>query len=284
LAWKPDEFELTAQFISPWAIAVHGCLLKSQKPVNLITVYGPQLDADKLLFLQGLKESLADDLPAATPTIIAGDFNLIIQASDKSNHNINRRNMAAFRRFINELQLKDLYLHGRRYTWSNEQQVATMVKLDRVLFNEEWDEAFPSCLLQALSSEMSDHCPILLSCDAGFKPTRHFRFENAWVSQPDFMETVQNAWHSERQQVDPFINLHRKLLTTARALTKWSSNFFSNLDLRAAISSELIFQLDQAMDNRQLSEGERQFRAMLKVNCLGIAAIQRTMWRQRSRI
>jgi hypothetical protein len=131
---------------------------------------------------------------------------------------------------------------------------------------------------------MSDHCPILLSCDAGFKPMRHFRFENAWVSQPDFMETVQNAWHSERHQVDPFINLHRKLLTTARALTNWSSNFFSNLDLRAAISSELIFQLDQAMDNRQLSEGERQFRAMLKVNCLGIAAIQRTMWRQRSRI
>jgi hypothetical protein len=78
--------------------------------------------------------------------------------------------------------------------------------------------------------------------------------------------------------------LHRKLLTTARALKKWSSNFFSNLDLRAAISSELIFQLDQAMDNRQLSKGERQFRAMLKVNCLGIAAIQRTMWRQRSRI
>jgi exonuclease III len=141
LAWKPDEFELTAQFISPWAIVVHGCLLKSQKPINLITVYGPQLDADKLLFLQGLKESLADDLPAATPTIIVGDFNLIIQASDKSNHNINRRNMAAFRRFINELQLKDLYLHGRRYTWSNEQQVAMMVKLDRVLFNEEWDEA-----------------------------------------------------------------------------------------------------------------------------------------------
>ncbi|KAM0901815.1 hypothetical protein ACQ4PT_019723 [Festuca glaucescens] len=38
------------------------------------------------------------------------------------------------------------------------------------------------------------------------------------------------------------------------------------------------------MDRRQLSEEERQFRAMLKVNCLGIAAMQRAMWRQRSRI
>lgn len=209
---------------------------------------------------------------------------MIIQASDKNNMNINRRNMAAFWRFMNDLQLKDLYLHGRRYTWSNEQQAATMVKLDRVLFDQEWESAFPDCMLQALSSEMSDHCPILLSTDAGFKPSRRFRFENAWVGREDFMDTVQSAWSEVPQQVDPFINLHAKLSATARALTSWSSQFVSDMELRAAISSEIILLLDKAMEVRQLSAEERQLRAMLKVNCLGIAAIQRTMWRQRSRI
>ena len=32
--------------------------------------------------------------------------------------------MEAFRHFINELQLKDIYLHGRRYTWSSEKASA----------------------------------------------------------------------------------------------------------------------------------------------------------------
>jgi hypothetical protein len=159
-----------------------------------------------------------------------------------------------------------------------------MVKLDRVLYNQEWDEAFPSCLLQAISSEMSDHCPILLSSDAGFKPVRRFRFENAWASRDDFLPTVQYAWSSIQQQPDAFFNLHAKLAATARELNRWSSQYTNDLELRAAITSELILRLDQAMDSRQLTDEERQFRALLKVNCLGIAAVQRTMWRQRSRI
>jgi hypothetical protein len=159
-----------------------------------------------------------------------------------------------------------------------------MVKLDRVLFNQDWDMAFPICLLQAISLEMSDHCPILLSNDTDFRPVHRFKFKNSWANRDDFLSTVQAAWNSVQSQVDPFINLHAKLSATARALTRWSSDFTNDLDLRAAISSELILRLDQAMDHRQLSEEERQFRAMLKVSCLGISALQRMMWRQRSQI
>jgi hypothetical protein len=108
--------------------------------------------------------------------------------------------------------------------------------------------------------------------------------ENAWANRDDFLSTVQAAWNSVQSQVDPFINLHAKLAATAIALRRWSTDFTNDLDLRAAISSELILRLDQAMDHRQLSEEERQFRAMLKVTCLGISALQRTMWRQCSQI
>ncbi|KAM0877047.1 hypothetical protein ACQ4PT_035764 [Festuca glaucescens] len=38
------------------------------------------------------------------------------------------------------------------------------------------------------------------------------------------------------------------------------------------------------MDKTALSQDERRFRAMLKMNGLGIAAMQRSMWRQRSRV
>ena len=102
-------------------------------------------------------------VPAGHPCIVCGDFNLIAAASEKSSANINRRTMTAFRHFINDLQLLELYMHGQRYTWSNEQANVVMVKLDRVLYNAEWNDLFPACLLQALSSDILDHCPMLLS-------------------------------------------------------------------------------------------------------------------------
>lgn len=107
--------------------------------------------------------------PTGTPIFLEGDFNLIAEAANKNNININRGCISAFRGFTNELQLKDLYLHGRRYTWSNKQERATLVKLDQILFNDAWDARFPRC---TFSSEMSDHCSLLLTCDASFRPSR----------------------------------------------------------------------------------------------------------------
>ena len=41
--------------------------------------------------------------------------------------------MGRFRRLINELELQELELLGRRFTWSNERDAPTLVRLDRVL-------------------------------------------------------------------------------------------------------------------------------------------------------
>jgi hypothetical protein len=55
------------------------------------------------------------------PWVIAGDFNLIYKASDKNNHNFSRAMMGRFRRLIDDLALKEVPLHVRRFTWSNQQ-------------------------------------------------------------------------------------------------------------------------------------------------------------------
>lgn len=51
--------------------------------------------------------------------MIAGDFNLIYRASDKNNSNINRAMMGKFRGLIEDLDLKEIPLHGHTFTWSN---------------------------------------------------------------------------------------------------------------------------------------------------------------------
>jgi hypothetical protein len=70
--------------------------------------------------------------------------------------------MDMFRRCLNDLELKDSTLLGRRYTWSNERDAPMMAKLDRWFGSVEWDDRHPDASLSALSSSLSDHCPILM--------------------------------------------------------------------------------------------------------------------------
>lgn len=76
---------------------------------QITVVYGPQGDAEKLQFLQELKTI---PRPAHGRWLVLGDFNLIYQAADKNNSNLNRRLMGAFKAVIDELNLKEIGLNA----------------------------------------------------------------------------------------------------------------------------------------------------------------------------
>jgi hypothetical protein len=61
--------------------------------------------------------------------------------------------MGHFRKLLDDLALKEIPLHGRKYTWSNQQSQPTLVKLDRVLCSIDWEEMFPNAPLQFAASE-----------------------------------------------------------------------------------------------------------------------------------
>lgn len=146
--WRGDNYSVSIQFFQ-----------ESGQTWWLTCVYGPQGNDEKNLFLQELR-----DIRAACPGpwMVAGDFNLIYKDEDKNNSNLNRAMMGRFRKLINDLALKELPLHGRKYTWSNLQNSPTLVRLDRVLCSMDWENRFPNCILQSMASEDSDHCPLLL--------------------------------------------------------------------------------------------------------------------------
>ena len=52
--------------------------------------------------------------------MVIGDLNLTLHAADKNNNLLDRRMMGRFKRFVDDNALKELFLHGRRFTWSNE--------------------------------------------------------------------------------------------------------------------------------------------------------------------
>lgn len=157
----------------------------------LTGVYGPQGDAQKVDFMHEIVD--VRDLHAG-PWTVMGDFNLLVSPDDKNKEIINRRMMARFRAMLNRLELKELYLNGRRYTWTNERRQPTMEKIDHVFVNNQWEDLYPSNLLTALGLAVSDHCPLLLDLDAEFHVGRRFKFESFWPKADGFQDTVSAAW------------------------------------------------------------------------------------------
>jgi len=129
---------------------------RNNHPWWFTCVYGPQGTEQKIEFLQELRDIRQACLG---PWTIARDYNLIYREEDKSNDNFNQAMMGRFRRLINDLGLKEIPLHGRKFTWTNND---VSIKLDRVLCSVEWEELFSNCLLQFAASDDSDHCPLIL--------------------------------------------------------------------------------------------------------------------------
>jgi hypothetical protein len=160
---------------------------------------------------------------------VAGDFNLILDAAAKNNTRLNHRMMGQFRDLLNDLELKEQVLIGRRYTWTNERRQPTMERLDRWFCTVDWDLAHPECLLQALSSSMSDHYPIMMSTNISFHRKSRFHFQAHWPRIVGFREAVAAWWFAEEQHPDPFIDLQQRLKSTARVLTRWSQRRIGNV-------------------------------------------------------
>lgn len=143
------------------------------------SVYGPQVYADKIRFLEEIVQVGSN---IQLPWILNGDFNLVCYEDERSTHRFNRRLANRFRHTINSLGLHDMPLVGRRFTWCNEQAHTVMAWLDRLLFNNAWEDIFPISDLLPLSSSIPDYYPLLLTCSSVRPKVRHFRFENFWVS------------------------------------------------------------------------------------------------------
>uniref|UniRef100_A0A453GGX9 Endonuclease/exonuclease/phosphatase domain-containing protein n=1 Tax=Aegilops tauschii subsp. strangulata TaxID=200361 RepID=A0A453GGX9_AEGTS len=249
-------------------------------PWWLTVVYGPQEDADKISFMQELCE-IGIDCPG--PWMLCGDFNLILRDEDKNNGNLCRRMMGRFRRLVNDLALKEMYLNGRRFTWSNEQSPPTLVHLDRVFCTSDWEDAHGDCHLRCLAAVVSDHWPLLLDCSPTHASHRRFHFEDFWLWLEGFHYTVVTAWGSV-QDPDPFRRLVLRLQATARKLTSWSARSKGNIRDKMAISRELISRFDKAQEDRVLSPPEDWLRRQLKISYLGLASLERMIARQRARI
>jgi len=185
---------------------------------------------------------------------------------------------------VTELELIDLHLHGRRYTWSNERRSPTLVRLDRALVSLQWEALHPDCHLLALSSDASDHCPLLLQTNLYSHHMRRFHFESFWPKTAGFQEALIQGWVSTSGSSDPLRQLDERFRNLTRELQRWAAHRIDNIREQLLMARAIILRLDRAADLRQLSDSEHQLRKDLKLKTLGLASLERTMARQKARV
>jgi exonuclease III len=176
LAWRTDVWAFSEASAQQFSVTAKATLLNAAAaPWWITVVYGPQDDDEKVQFLSSLIQVRAS-CPEAW--LLCGDFNMIYKEADKSNGRLDRRGMRRFRAFINRVAIDELHLEGRRFTWSNRRDNPTLERLDRVFASPDWIAQHPNHLLKALSSDCSDHCPLLLQTNILLWAKGRFRFES----------------------------------------------------------------------------------------------------------
>jgi hypothetical protein len=112
LAWKGSVCRVSNSRVDTYSILVQ--FEPAEGPSWWFTgVYGPQLDILKVQFLQELWNVRA---ACVGPWAVGGDLNLIYRLEDNNNNNVHRAMMGRFGRFLNDLELREVELLGRKFT------------------------------------------------------------------------------------------------------------------------------------------------------------------------
>jgi hypothetical protein len=250
VAWQCSQVQVTHSQVYNYSVTIT-LKFENRDLWSLTTVYGPTHKNLKVAFLEELTVVRAG-IQGCWATM--GYFNLILEATDKTNtmgyFNLILRAgmMGRFRRLLNDLELKEQDLIGIRYTWSNERQSPTLEKLDIWFYSVDWEEGHPDCLLQALSSSLSDHCAIMMSTNVSYHQRSRFHFQSFWPKLEGFQEAVVAAWFSMEEHHDLFFDLSNRLRATARLIMRWIQRRVGTIKEQLLMANQVILQLDKAMD------------------------------------
>lgn len=110
------------------------------------------------------------------------------------------RDSKAFQNFIDNMRLVDVETINGIFTLNNKRGEASQVasKLDRFLISEDLFLTGPDMSAVILPYGGSDQWPIQLeTMFIGSPRNRPFRFENVWLSHPEFTSNIEKWWREK---------------------------------------------------------------------------------------
>jgi hypothetical protein len=238
----------------------------------ITNTYGPTTNSLKNSFIAEIHMiSCLYDIP----WILIGDFNLLQDITESTSLNPNTYFMIEFNDMIHDLDLQELQLNGRLYTWSNKRPTSSFSKLDRMLVTNHWctmPHHIP-CLTD-LPTTTSDHAPLILTFKKNDTNTyRFFHFERHWLKYEEAAQVVHAAWNSVPTLNNPAICLTRKFKQVQKAIQTWANKKFNGYNKLIKRTKHIVQKMDCAEEHRMLSGQELRLRIELKEHIYRLANI-----------
>ena len=218
--------------------------------------------------------------------MVGGDFNIIRKPKEKNNDNYNPRWPIMFNAIINSLELKELELSGRQYTWASRREIPTFEKLDRVLVTTEWEQKYPLVTVQALTRVGSDHTPLFVDSGdhAHIGNIARFSFELAWLRMEGFYEMVAAEWSAPAKGNSPIEVWQNKIRHLRRFLKGWAKNQSGKYKKEKERLLKLIDDLDVKAETIPLSVSERDTLRDANYRLCCLRRDEETKWAQRANV
>lgn len=245
------------------------------------SVYGPNCPRQRSFFW----EELGFLFGFCGPNwCLGGDFNAIRSPDEKLGGSSLTASMRGFDSFIRECFLRDIPLSNARFTWSASRIHTVASRLDRFLFTNSWEDAFPDLVQETLYRPVSDHFPVVLeSCKLRWGPTP-FRFENMWLGHHSFLPLVKEIWNSSSVEGWEGFKIMRKLKTLKENLKEWNKSIFGDIYVKKEELLKEIHSLDRLELDNFLTEDNRVRRHKLRIELNEILLREETSRRQKMRI
>src|SRR3954469_12772435 len=250
---------------------------------SLVAVYGAAQVVYKADFLRELV-NLAKDNPY--PILIGGDFNLLRFPHEKSQGRFDEHWPFLFNDVIDSLDLREVTMLGRQFTWANSLPEPTYEKLDRVLMDTDWEEKFPMVTVRALEriEALSDHALLLLSFGSPpRKSTNEFKFELGWMIRDGFYEMVKAIWEKPVDGQTPILRWNNKMRTLRKFLRGWARHTAGILKNEKLRLTSIIDDLEATAEVRPLTAQEIELKSQSNAEIARLLREEELKWYQRSK-
>ena len=202
-------------------------------------IYGAPAVENRAAFWDKLSQ-IGSDRDSAW--LLTGDFNDILNNSEKVGGPPRLEgSFTTFRSFVAQNGLWDIRHSGEELSWRGTRYTHYIrARLDRVMGNCSWSEAFPMGRCCYLRFEGSDHRPMITYFNADRpKKAGLFRFNRTLVGNEEVSQLIESTWNHS-----PIDSVIKKLNACRRSIIQWTNEQQNQSNMiiktsRSALEKEL---------------------------------------------
>lgn len=139
-------------------------------------------------------------------------------------------------------------------------------KLDWVYTPSPWTLSFPDTAVKVLGRPLSDHSPFVITIGTSIPRSSLFRFENYWLSFPEFKQVVALHWNTTPSFANDAQTINAQFKQVRFGLKHWSKEL-SKLSKLIINCNFVLTMLDGLEDQRPFSGLESAFRSGKEASC-----------------